>query len=140
MEGPPLVGINAADVAARPAPARTRRRDWRRWLGFDPAPALRPPWRPLTVTPELLSLGPTLRRGAARGLLLLDNGGGAHLAFRFELGAFDGARGGAAAGRLELRPAEGVVAPGGSVVVQAVFEAGVQPQLFEAEVGLGCGL
>ncbi|GBF91298.1 hypothetical protein Rsub_03618 [Raphidocelis subcapitata] len=107
--------------------------DWRRWLGFDPAPALRPPWRPLRVSPEVLPLGPTLRRGAARQLLRLDNAGPEPMAFCWELGPFDERRG-AVAGRLELRPAEGVVGPGGCQIVQAVFTAGVQPQLFEGEV------
>ncbi|KAI8476927.1 MAG: hypothetical protein J3K34DRAFT_516186 [Monoraphidium minutum] len=108
-------------------------RRWRRWLGFRISPALSPPWRPLLVSPEVLSLGPCLQQGAARRLLRLQNTGPVALAFRFELGAFEGARG-AVAGGLVLRPDASVVAPGGVLVCQAVFTAGPRAQVFEAEV------
>ena len=86
-------------------------------------PALLPPWRPLRASPEALPLGPCLLRGAARRLLTVENLGPRALAFSFDLGPFSEGRG-VVAGRLAVRPAAGVVAPGKALVCQVLFEAG----------------
>jgi len=108
-------------------------RQWRRWLGFSATPALHPSWRPLTISPEVLSLGPCLVQGASRRLLRLDNRGARPLDFSWDLGVFDEARG-AISGRLQVQPDVGLLEPGESLVCQVVFLAGVTPQVFEGEV------
>jgi hypothetical protein len=129
----------AGDRASLPPP-RQRGRRWRRWLGFSAAPALRPRWRPLTASPEVLSLGPCLPGGERRGVLSLENGGAVPMAFSFE-GPVDCGGGGSDAagaevpgGRLTVRPPAGGVAPGAAAVCQVSFRAGPSPALFEAEL------
>ena len=126
-------GYHPADeeAGARRACAEAARR-WRRWLGFGAAPVLRLAWRPLAVSPEVLSLGPCLAHGRARALLRLDNAAAVALAFAFDLGQFQ--EGGAGGGALSLAPASGVIAPGEVLMVEAVFAAGGAPALFEGEV------
>jgi hypothetical protein len=104
-------------------------------MGFRATPALHPAWRPLRVTPEVLSLGPCLVQGVTCRLLRLDNASDRPLGFAWDLAVFDRSRA-VVSGQLRVQPEAGVVAPGEALVCQVVFSAGVLPQVFEGYVRL----
>lgn len=108
---------------------------WLGWPCFNAGPALGLTERLLTVSSEALSLSTMLVGGLVRALLVLQNDSCWPLAFAWDLGCFlsvEQQR--TIGGMLELLPASGTLAPGERLVCRVCFQAGLQPQLFEAEV------
>jgi hypothetical protein len=92
-------------------------RHWQGWLGFSAHPtaheAPAAAWdlgsaagRCLLSSPEVLDLGVVLPAGTCKQLLMLSNAAAAPVAFAWQLGVFEAARG-IISGRLAISPASG---------------------------------
>jgi len=125
--------------AAEPLPGE-RERDWAQWDGFAPEPSTGLSSRLALLSQEMLSFGTTLPKGLVRRVVVVTNTSSYPLFFEWDLGIFSPAApavagtGSAIQAGLQISPMSGRLEPGERCVVRLALEAGITPQLFEAEV------
>ncbi|GAX84981.1 hypothetical protein CEUSTIGMA_g12402.t1, partial [Chlamydomonas eustigma] len=117
-------------------------RDWSKWQGFTTEPNVSPesPGRLLTLSHDVLSIGTMLPQAVNRHILLLTNTSEYPLLFEWDYGIYSSqtpvvaGNGSAIQAGINISPRSGQLPPGSQVLCRVTFEAGITPQLFEAEV------
>ncbi len=134
-------GFHPSEPSAGAPMAGEGSRDWATWSGFSTEPSVGlEGGRLATLCHDVVSLGTTLPLGLTRRILVLSNTSEYPITFEWDLGIFAPQRpavagqGSAVQAGLTVSPPRGQLEPGEQCVCRVALEAGITPQLFEAEV------